>query len=84
MTVHISAEVALILIISCVTGVAVFKYSSHSHDGSPTRGDLGTAVMTAAAVAGALAVLMGVGSGDKMPSSGSDPAPTATSAQTIR
>ncbi|MFF4796611.1 hypothetical protein ACFY2M_45050 [Streptomyces sp. NPDC001276] len=84
MTVHISAEVALILITSCVTGFAIFKYSSHSHDGSPTRGDLGAAVMAAAAVASVLAVLMGVGSGDKLPARGTDPAPTATSARALR
>lgn len=45
-------------------GFAVFKHSARSHDGTATRGDPGAAVTAAAAVAGVLAVLMGVGSGD--------------------
>ncbi|GGW73591.1 hypothetical protein [Streptomyces xantholiticus] len=61
MTLQIAPEAALILIIGCVVGFAVFKHTARTHTGTPTRGDLVGSIGAAVGVITVLALLLGMG-----------------------
>ncbi|MCX4597410.1 hypothetical protein OG819_49925 [Streptomyces sp. NBC_01549] len=81
MTIHIAPEAVLILIVGCVVGVTVFKYTARTHTGVPTRGDLAGAITAAVGVIAALGLLLGLGS-DGSSGATSDPTPQPTSSAT--
>lgn len=79
MTVHIAPEAVLLLIIGCVTGLAVYKHTAQTHAGSPNRGDLVGAIGVTVGVTTVLALLLGVeGAGAPPQDLGPTPVPTAT------
>ncbi|MFK4600478.1 hypothetical protein [Streptomyces pristinaespiralis] len=61
MTVQIAPEAAMVLVIGCIVGVAVFKHTARTHTGAPTRGDLVGSIGAAVGVITVLALLLGMG-----------------------
>ncbi|WP_404798709.1 hypothetical protein [Streptomyces pristinaespiralis] len=65
MTVQIGPQAAMLLLVGCVVGVCVFKYTTRTHADAPSRGDLVGAIGAAVGVTTVLALLIGVGSSSK-------------------
>lgn len=60
MTLQITPQALGILIIGCIVGIAVFKYTVRTHMGLPARGDLVGAISAAVGVIAALGLLLGL------------------------
>ncbi|MFF3323631.1 hypothetical protein [Streptomyces sp. NPDC002889] len=78
MTVQIAPEAALVFVLGCVVGVAVFKHSMRTQFGAPARGDLVGAIGVALGVITVLALLLGMGRGE-MAAAESESTPSAGS-----
>ncbi|MEW1817756.1 hypothetical protein [Streptomyces diastaticus] len=75
MTFQITPEALGILIMGCIVGIAVFRYTVRTHGGFPARGDLVGAISAAVGVIAALGLLLGLGDSRQ----GSAPVPEAPS-----
>ncbi|MGX1886529.1 hypothetical protein [Streptomyces sp. NPDC055287] len=63
MTLQITPEALGVLIVGCIAGIAVFKYTAHTHSGLPARGDLVGAISAAVGVVAVLGLLLGLDHG---------------------
>ncbi|MFE7046341.1 hypothetical protein ACFU9X_45355 [Streptomyces atratus] len=64
MTFQITPQALGILVVGCIVGIAVFRYTVRTHAGLPARGDLVGAISAAVGVIAALGLLLGLdGSG---------------------
>ncbi|MEU9862501.1 hypothetical protein AB0D99_16680 [Streptomyces sp. NPDC047971] len=80
MTFQITPLALGILIVGCLVGIAVFRYTVRAQTGLPARGDLVGAVSVAVGVIAALGLLLGLGDsgagGASAPESPADGRPT--------
>lgn len=83
MTFQITPEALGILIMGCIVGIAVFKYTVRTHGGLPARGDLVGAISAAVGVIAALGLLLGLGPDDSRRGSASVPEAPPTSSPAV-
>lgn len=84
MTIQISSEAVMLLVIGCVVGLAVYKHTTRTHTGASTRGDLVGAIGATVGVMTVLALLFSLGdAGETLQRPGPASGPTTmTSAET--
>ncbi|MEV6740087.1 hypothetical protein AB0N14_25335 [Streptomyces sp. NPDC051104] len=71
-----SAENAVVVLLSCLIGMIVYRHSRDSHAGPQAKGDLATAIAAVATTILVLSFLFGMGDGSK--STGEEPQPTVS------
>lgn len=80
MTIHIAPLAALLIVVGYAVGIGVFKYTART-SGAAGRGDLAASILTGAAVATLLALLLapgfGLSSGASIPTTNSTPVTSA-------
>ncbi|WP_327419681.1 hypothetical protein [Streptomyces sp. NBC_01233] len=77
MTIQIAPLAALLIVVGYVVGFSVFKYTARTH-GALGRGDLGTSIVSGAAVATLLALLLAPGFGQSPAPATPAPAPVVS------